>query len=136
MEWNVVLARVLESTLSYLLPLLIVTLISAGLAWTRKQWSIAKAANPMLTEILEQTAAIAVKAAEQAGLHGLIADKKSYAISIVENWLTTQGLPIDLDVIAAAVEAAVLDQLKTPLSFLDTRQTLEMVARQQNVDTE
>lgn len=110
MDWNLILANVLTEVLAYLLPLLVVALVSAIVTWAVKQWGLAKQANPALTEVLEQAALIAVRAAEQAGLSGLIKDKKKYAISIVEAWLKKQGLPIDINVIMAAIEAAVWEE--------------------------
>ncbi len=110
MDWNLILANVLTEVLAYLLPLLVVALVSAIVTWAVKQWGLAKAANPALTEVLEQAALIAVRAAEQAGISKLIENKKEYAISIVEAWLKKQGLPIDIDVIAAAIEAAVWEE--------------------------
>ncbi|MBP7213322.1 MAG: hypothetical protein KBA03_03725 [Anaerolineaceae bacterium] len=120
MDWNLILANVLTEVLAYLLPLLVVALVSAIVTWAVKQWGLAKAANPALTEVLEQAALIAVRAAEQAGISGLIENKKEYAISIVEAWLKKQGLPIDIDVIAAAIEAAVWEEF-------NSEQTVEIV---------
>jgi len=48
-----------------------------------------------------------VLAAEQAGAAGLIDDKKAYALGVATDWLAGLGLDIDLDVIEAAIEAAV-----------------------------
>lgn len=61
-------------------------------------------------DFLKQAALFAVQAAEQAGMGGLIKDKKTYAVEVAQIWLANKGLTIDLELIAAAIEAAVLEQ--------------------------
>jgi hypothetical protein len=63
---------------------------------------------------LEWAAAIAVKAAEQAGGVELAEEKKAYAIKFVEDWLASMGLNIDLDLVDAAIEAAVFSEFNKP----------------------
>jgi len=59
---------------------------------------------------LEEAAVFAVMAAEQAGAAELIKDKKVYAFDIAERWLELRGIKIDLDLIDAAIEAAVYEK--------------------------
>jgi biotin operon repressor len=48
-----------------------------------------------------------VDAAEQAGINTIIEDKKKYALDLAEKFLAAQGIVVDLDIVAAAIEAAV-----------------------------
>lgn len=59
---------------------------------------------------LQWVAGIAVAAAEQARLAGLVHDKKVYAVSIIDAWLQARGIQIDVALIDAAIEASVFDQ--------------------------
>jgi len=60
--------------------------------------------------VLEEFATIAVRAAEQANIAGLIKDKKQYAVEILDKSLKDHGFNVNLDVISAAIEAAVLQE--------------------------
>ena len=53
------------------------------------------------------TVKVAVRAAEQAGAAGLIHDKRAYAFNVAEKWLKARGVTLDIDLIYAAIEAAV-----------------------------
>lgn len=63
------------------------------------------------------TAKIAVQAAEQSGLAGLIVnagqEKKRYAIEAMQNLLAARGIHLDVGAIESAIEAAVLTQLNS-----------------------
>ena len=110
MEWNIVFSAVLQKLLEVFLPILAVALVGF-LAAKIKYWlAEAKAWNPDITELLEQAVKFAVTAAEQAGAAKLIEDKKVYAFEIAERWLELRGVHIDLDLIDAAIEAAVYEQ--------------------------
>jgi hypothetical protein len=58
--------------------------------------------------LLDSLSTVAVQAAEQAKLAGLIKEKKNYAVDIMVNYLTSRGVKIDLKAIDALIEAAVL----------------------------
>jgi precorrin isomerase len=62
-------------------------------------------------DTLEWVARTAVYAAEQAGAADLIEDKKDYAIEVAEMWLESKRLPIDIEMIEAAIEAAVYSEI-------------------------
>lgn len=109
MDFMPILSKVLEAVLSVVLPVLAVALVSAIVALAKKLWAQAKQASPEITDVLEQAAKFAVKAAEQAGAAELIEDKKQYAIEIAEKWLSVKNLNIDVDLIDAAIEKAVLE---------------------------
>jgi len=59
-------------------------------------------------------ARMAVLAAEQAGLAGLVTDKKAAAINAAQAMLADRGLTIDLMALDAAIEAAVAAELNRP----------------------
>ena len=65
-------------------------------------------------ELLSDVARMAVLAAEQAGLSGVIEDKKEAALSYASEILRQKGLNIDIVALDAAIEAAVADELNRP----------------------
>jgi len=84
-----------------------VSLIGVAVAWTKKLWAEAKATNPDLFAEVERIAIMVVDAAEQAGVTAIIEDKKEYALDLAEKFLALQGIVVDLDIVVAAIEAAV-----------------------------
>lgn len=90
-------------------------------AWIAAKVKTALAAlkeqNPEVLLMIQQLAYMAVKAAEQAKLAGLIKDKKEYAIRVIENSLKAAGYDVDIDplieAIEAAIEAAVHDEFNS-----------------------
>ena len=109
MEWMPILSKVIEAILIAILPPLAVVLVSVVLAHAKKLWADLKQRYPSVTDLVEQAAVFAVQAAEQAGAAELIADKKQYAIQIAEAWLEAHHLTVDLNLIDAAIEKAVLE---------------------------
>lgn len=109
MEWMPILSKVVEAVLITLLPPLVVALV--GFLWgkAKEGWAKAKAWNPTITEYLEEAARFAVIAAEQAGIGQVITNKKEYAISVAEAWLEARHFTVDLNLIDAAIEKAVLE---------------------------
>jgi len=110
METNIILSAVLQGLLEFLLPIAVVAIISAIVSWARLVWERAKSWNGDATDLLEEAARVAVTAAEQAGAAKLISDKKAYAMDIAERWLEQHGIRLDIELIDAAVEAAVYRQ--------------------------
>ena len=111
---NEILSAMLQSVLSYLLPVLAVALTGFLVAKIKEAWARAKVWNPDITELLENAAKFAVTAAEQAGAAQLIDDKKKYAFEIAEQWLALHGVKLELGMIDAAIEAAVYKQFNQP----------------------
>lgn len=105
--WGVFLQNILMAFAPVLASLLAAVLV----AQAKMLWARAKQYNPDVTDALEWAARMAVKAAEQAGAADLIADKKAYALDVAEKWLAAKGLTIDLDLLDAAIEAAVFEEL-------------------------
>jgi 2-keto-3-deoxy-L-rhamnonate aldolase RhmA len=85
------------------------SLIGVAVSLAKKLWAEAKATNPDLFAEVERVAALVVAAAEQAGIDTIIEDKKKWALDLAEKFLATQGIVVDLDLVAAAIEAAVKD---------------------------
>lgn len=112
MDWSKLLSDVLQAVLVLVLP----ALIGAGVSWLKLKWTVYRdGKGGEWAWALEQAAEIAVRAAEQSKLAGLIKDKKTYAITIAEKYLGERGLAIDLDVLDAAIEAEVQRRFgKTP----------------------
>lgn len=71
-------------------------------------------ANDTRFSLLMDIARTAVLAAEQAGLNGVIEDKKEAAIQMAQAMLSDRGLKVDLTALDAAIEAAVADELNRP----------------------
>jgi len=116
MENNVILSAVLQGLLEFLLPIVAVAIISVLVSWAKLLWQKAKSWNLDATYLLEEAAKVAVTAAEQAGAAELIEDKKSYAMDIAERWLAEHGIHLDIELIDAAVEAAVYQQFNSDKS--------------------
>jgi len=108
-EWMPIVSKVLEAVLIAILPPLAAVMVAWMLAKAKEGWARAKRWNPTVTDLIEEAAKFAVRAAEQAGAAELIADKKAYALQIAEAWLAQRNITTDLDLIDAAIEAAVLE---------------------------
>ena len=104
------LSQFLQYFLMFALPALASIAASWLIARAKSAWLQFKTEHNGAGWILEQTASMAVKAAEQAKLSGFITDKKTYAIEIAEKRLADYGVKIDLDAIDAAIEAAVMTE--------------------------
>mgnify|MGYP001164783793 CR=1 FL=1 len=112
MNWMEILSRVLEAILIAVLPVLFASLAGFLVAKAKLLWAQAKEWNPEVTDLAERAAHFAVVAAEQAGAAKLIEDKKTYALGIAELWLKERDITIDLKLLDAAIEKAVLEAFK------------------------
>lgn len=112
MDWTGILSRVLEAILVAVLPVLFASLAGFLVAKAKLLWAQAKEWNPTVTDLAERAARFAVIAAEQAGAAKLIEDKKAYALGIAELWLKERDITIDLKLLDAAIEKAVLEAFK------------------------
>ena len=113
MDWMPIFSKVLEAVLTVILPPLAVALVGLVVSLVRKWWIEAKAYAPEITDVLEDAAKFAVRAAEQAGAADLIKDKKQYAIEIAEAWLKARKITVDINLLDAAIEAAVQEMLNS-----------------------
>lgn len=79
-----------------------------------KLWGEFKNAQPEKAYILQQAAEMAVKAAEQsalkAGLQKAGEKKLAWAQQYAQDYLDFVGLKVDVGLVSAAIEAAVLDE--------------------------
>jgi hypothetical protein len=105
LDFSTILQAILLAVISAVVPSLV--------RWLQAQaahnLAMARSFQPELTDWLTECADFAVKAAEQTGLSGMIEDKKQYALSVAEAWLDAKGIPIDLHLLDAAIEKAVLE---------------------------
>lgn len=62
---------------------------------------------------LQEAATVAVQAAEQLHLTGVINDKKAAAIDVLVRELATKGIKVDATAIDTAIEAAVMNAFNT-----------------------
>ena len=104
-------SALLQNLIVAFVPVLATALTGLLVAQIKLIWAKAKAARPDVIDTLEWAARTAVAAAEQAGAAQLIDDKKEYAMSVADAWLRAKGLDLDLDMISAAVEAAVWQEI-------------------------
>ena len=113
MDWTGILSRVLEAILIAVLPVLFASLAGFLVAKAKLLWAQAKDWNPTVTDLVERAARFAVIAAEQAGAAELAKDKKQYALNIAELCLKERNITIDLYLLDAAIEKAVLEVFNT-----------------------
>ena len=93
------------------LPIIAAFLIALLRAWVKKALAEAKQAKPYLYGYLKDAVEMAVGAAEQMELAGLVNDKKEYALDTVQAFLDEHGWDeVDIGVLEAAIEAEVLKQ--------------------------
>jgi aminopeptidase N len=113
-DWKEVLSTFSMQFVLSLAPVLASLLTAWVLAKVRAAYADLKAGeNAKAGEMLyylEYAARIAVRAAEQAGMAGLIADKRKYAFDVIEKALASRGFVVDIDIIYAAIEAAVMQE--------------------------
>ena len=103
------LSKVLQAILEAALPILVSALAVWVIGKAREIFKKLRDKNPELYEILRAVCERAVTAAEQVYREGRGAEKKAYAIKVVEDYLAAKGINLDLNVIEAYIEAAVLD---------------------------
>ena len=107
-----------------LLPFIAAPLAVWLFAKARKTWAEFKNNQPDASYYLENFAHMAVLAAEKAQLPEWAAGKRDYAFAVVEKMLAAKGLVVDIDVIYAAIEAAVYDEInreKQPVPLMTAR---------------
>lgn len=110
-DWNEILMIVLKAVITVALPVLLKLLFD----WLKLQkLKFEQNLDAETRYIIEEAVRLAVLAAEQSGLAGLLGekykDKKSFALAAAEKFLAQYGITIDLDVLAALIEAAVMEE--------------------------
>jgi LL-H family phage holin len=104
-----ILKWVLSAIVQIFLPILVVALASWASSKAIAAYKNMRETNPEMYSVVKTVAVNAVQAAEQifGGEHG--AEKKEYAKSVVEKFLSSYGLNIDLDLIDMYIESAVCE---------------------------
>ena len=98
--------KLLENVLVAVLPIL----VTAITAWVvQKVREIGKTLNEKQMVAIQTAVNIAVSAAEQAGLAGLIDSKKQYALDLAQSFLNKQGIKVNVSLLEGIIEAAVKD---------------------------
>ena len=110
-DTNKVLFDFLNLFLQAVLPVLAAALAGWLYSQARLAWQKFQNARPDTADAIQWAAEIAVRAAEQANLGGLIDDKKHYALQFAQRWLELKKIPIDLEALDGAIEAAVWSEI-------------------------
>lgn len=105
------LAQAFVTALAGILPVLAVYAIRYVKAKTEEAVSNL---SPDAQWVLREAARLAVRAAEQLGLKDTAFDKYEYAFGVVQLYLAERGVDCDVDLIRAAIEAAVLKEFNSP----------------------
>ncbi len=100
---------VLSAILQVSLPILVVALASWASSKAVSAYRKMRETNPEMYNVVKTIAVNAVQAAEQifGGKRG--AEKKEYAKTVIEKFLASYGLHIDLDLIDMYIESAVCE---------------------------
>lgn len=112
MEWSELIQTVLEAVVAVVLPVA----VAYAVTWLRAQRDeLLSRLDEKSQKMVKDAVAIAVRAAEQSGLAGHIANagkvKRDYALKMAEGYLASWGVELDVEVLAGMVEAEVLSQL-------------------------
>ncbi len=109
--WSEILSKTIQEILLVMLPFIAASVTTYVIKLIQKiEAEIKNATDEEWLWLLDEGARIAVRAAEQLGLAGLIRDKKEYAMNFVRDFLASRGMNVDLNTISAAIEAAVLEE--------------------------
>jgi hypothetical protein len=103
------ISELLQSLLLAVLVPLAGFAVQALIAWGKDKRAELDQKNQWM---LDSAIRIAVFAAQQVYGATNGAEKKAYALDIAEKWLASKNIYMDLDVLDAAIEAAVFEQLK------------------------
>lgn len=107
----------LSEILFQLLMAVLVPVAGFAAAWLKAKYSTERSNLDSQNKwLLDQGVNIAIYAAEQIYGAGKGAEKKAYALDIAEKWLAQYKINIDLDVVEAAIEAAVKTQFDSALA--------------------
>lgn len=104
------LSEFVQGLLLAFAPILASLIAAWVLAKAKEAWANIKNTEPQWASILEEAATVAVRAAEQSQMAGHIKAKKAYALDLTEKWLAERGITVDISLIDAAIEAAVLQE--------------------------
>ncbi|MBO7631113.1 MAG: phage holin [Lachnospiraceae bacterium] len=103
------ISKILQAVLEAALPVLITALAAWMVAKTAEVCKKLKEKNPEIYDGLYRIAAVAVRSAEQLIGSKRGQEKKEYAKKMIEKYLGSRGIHLDLDLIEAAIESAVYE---------------------------
>lgn len=125
--WLPIASAAIQALLLMLIPV-VIGAVGVGI---RYLWSKIKAEKPLIAEFLAEYARQAVYAAEQLGAIEQITNKKQYAIELVKKYCKTAGLSVDVDLIEAAIEAAVSEEFNLGRDY--TKAEIDSVKKRYSV---
>ena len=102
-DWNAIAGEVMTQALRVIIPVC----VALVLKWAIELYHRIKAEQPEWVPVLEYAAEVAVLAAEQIFGSGKGAEKKAYAIQVIQDILAEKGIPLNISVIEDAIEAEV-----------------------------
>lgn len=102
-DWSLVIGEVMTQALRVIIPVC----VALVLKWAIELYHRIKAEQPEWVPVLEYAAEVAVLAAEQIFGSGKGAEKKAYAIQVIQDILAEKGIPLNISVIEDAIEAEV-----------------------------
>jgi len=108
--WNEIVSKVIEQVLLAVLPVLAGAAAAYIIGLAKSAWTKARTlVGEEWVWLLDEGVQMAVRAAEQLEIAGLVKDKKEYAMAFVRNFLASHGINVDLEIISGAIEAAVIE---------------------------
>lgn len=111
MDWNEILMTIITAVVIPLLGIGVKLLADYLMV---KQAEVLNLIDQDWRYALKEAARLAVAAAEQSGIAGLIdgvyKNKKAYALELADKFLRQYSIDVDLDVLAGLIEAEVLRQ--------------------------
>lgn len=102
-DWSLVIGEIMTQVLRVIIPVC----VALVLKWAIELYHRIKAEQPEWVPVLEYAAEVAVLAAEQIFGSGKGAEKKAYAIQVIQDILAEKGVPLNISVIEDAIEAEV-----------------------------
>ena len=119
-DWSQILGDLITQGLRIIIPVFIALIAK----WAIELYLKIKAEQPNIIPLLDYLVEQAVLAAEMIYGSGKGAEKKAYAIGMIEAWMKESGMPpIDMDIIADAIEAEVYRQFHM--------QTIELIQEEE-----
>jgi hypothetical protein len=111
-NWEVLIGGLVQELLVGVLTALAGAATAYVIGLAKHAW--ANAHNVIGTEwswALDEAASMAVRAAEQIGLKDKAFEKKEWAVAKAQEILNARGIKVNLSILDAAIEAAVLSEI-------------------------
>ena len=105
------LSELAQSVLLAIAPIIASALAAWLIGLAKGAWAKAQlAVGENWSWVLNDGASIAVRAAQQLWVEN--EDKKNYAVATLQAYLNERGVKVNISIIEAAIEAAVLSEIK------------------------